>query len=54
MMEFIIKDEIRERDKKGILLELENRFQSIEKRQENLKEQLEKFKIKLEKSILKE
>ncbi len=32
-----MRKKIRERDKEGILLELENRFQAIEKRQENLK-----------------
>ena len=45
---------MRERDKKGILLELENRFQAIEKRQEALKNKIDEFKKELEESILKE
>lgn len=44
---------MRERDKKGILLELENRFQAIEKRQITLLDQIDKFKKELEKTKLK-
>lgn len=41
-----------EKEKKGILLELENRFQAIEKRQESLGEKIEELKEDLEKSRL--
>jgi len=46
-------NEIRERDKKGILLELENRFNAIEIRQERLKSKIEEFKEELNNSRLK-
>ena len=46
--------EIRERDKQGILLELENRFQAIEKRQEGLRDKIDELKEDLEKSKLKQ
>ena len=45
---------MRERDKKGILLELENRFQAIEKRIELLKIKINELKEDLEKSRLKD
>ncbi len=45
---------MQERDKEGIILELENRFNAIEKRIESLREKIDELKDDLEKSKLKE
>ena len=45
---------MRERDKTGILLELDNRFQAIEKRIELLKIKIDELKEDLQKSRLKD
>lgn len=45
---------MREKDKKGVILELENRYKAIEKRQVSLRAKIDEFKEDLEKSRLKE
>ncbi len=45
---------MKERDKKGVLLELDNRFQAIETRLENLKNKLDEFREDMDNSKLKE
>ncbi len=40
---------MRERDKKGILLDLENRFNTIERRQEQLRVKIDEIQADLEK-----